>query len=90
MTAISETAINMKKTEKPRTWTRLADGTFKVAPELCYHVFTTHALVATYHNVFTVKSIFLLAIMLSVLLRFTDSDHPFGIFIPFLLSYFCT
>ena len=22
MTAISETAINMKKTEKPRTWTR--------------------------------------------------------------------
>ena len=34
----------------------LADGTFKVAPELCYHVFTTHALVTTYHSVFTVKS----------------------------------
>ena len=27
-------------------------------------------------------------IMLSVL-RFKDSDHPFGIFILFLLSYFC-
>ena len=32
------------------------DGTFKVAPELCYHVFPTHAFVATYHSVFTVKS----------------------------------
>ena len=33
--------------------------------------------------------LFLLAIVLSVLLRFKDSDHPFGIFILFLLSYFC-
>jgi membrane-associated HD superfamily phosphohydrolase len=31
-------------------------------------------------------SLFLLAIVLSVLLRLTDSDYPFGIFKPFLSS----
>jgi hypothetical protein len=30
--------------------------------------------------------LFRLAIVLSVLLRFKDSDHPFGIFILFLLA----
>jgi hypothetical protein len=33
--------------------------------------------------------LFLLAIVLSVLLRFTDSDYPFGIFKLFLLMIVC-
>jgi hypothetical protein len=32
---------------------------------------------------------FLLAIVLSVLLQFTDSDYPFGIFKLFLVLYVC-
>jgi hypothetical protein len=32
--------------------------------------------------------LFLLAIVLSVLLRYTDSDYPFGIFKLFLLLHF--
>jgi len=34
--------------------------------------------------------LFLLAIVLSVLLRYTDSDYPFGIFKPFLTSFMDT
>ena len=32
--------------------------------------------------------LFLLAIVLSVLLRYTDSDYPFGIFKLYLISHF--
>jgi hypothetical protein len=35
-------------------------------------------------SLFVLSSFFLLAIMLSVLLQFTDSDYPFGIFKLFL------
>jgi hypothetical protein len=35
----------------------------------------------------TFSSLFLLAIVMFVLLRFTSSDYPFGIFIFFLLSF---
>jgi hypothetical protein len=78
------------------TWTLFLDckcktskDTLWVPPPVLSGVRVTRSLVlyVCFVNRFV---LFLLAIMLSVLLRFTDSDHPFGIFIPFLLSYFCT
>ena len=37
-------------------------------------------------SLFVLLNFFLLAIVLSVLLRYTDSDYPFGIFEPFIYS----
>jgi hypothetical protein len=47
-------------------------------PGLCYSIFSFICMFC--RSLFVLLYFFLLTIMLSVLLRYTDSDYPFGIF----------
>ena len=50
----------------------------------CYSIFSFMRIFC--RSLFVLLYFFLLAIVLSVLLRYTDSDYPFGIFKLFLMS----
>jgi hypothetical protein len=51
----------------------------------CYSIFSFMCMFS--RSLFVLMYFFLLAIVLSVVLRYTDSDYPFGIFKLFLLQY---
>ena len=66
--------------------TAYPSGTLEFTPGIqwdsCYSIFSFICMFS--RSMFV---LFLLAIVLSVLLRFTDSDYPFGIFKLFLINY---